>query len=190
MSVAGWLQAVILFLLVLACVKPLGAFMAKLFMGERVFLSPVLAPVESALYKICRIDPAQQMTWKSYVLSVLGFSAVGFVYLYVLLRAQQWLPLNPQHFANLPPDLAWNTAISFLTNTNWQFYSGESTMSYLSQMVGLSWHMFVSAGAGIAIAIAVIRGFVGTEGKKLGNFWVDLTRTMLYVLVPIAVVAP
>jgi K+-transporting ATPase ATPase A chain len=128
------------------------------------------------------------MTWKTYVLAMLGFSVVGFVYLYVLLRTQQWLPLNPQHFPNLPPDLAWNTAISFLTNTNWQFYSGESTMSYLSQMAGLGWHMFVSAGTGIALAIAVIRGFVGTEGKKLGNFWIDLTRAVLYVLVPVAIV--
>jgi K+-transporting ATPase ATPase A chain len=188
MTTAGWLQDALLFLVVLACVKPLGGFMAKVFMGERVFLTPVLAPVESAIYKLCRIDPARQMTWKTYLLAVLGFSVVGFVYLYVLLRTQQWLPLNPQHFPNMPADLAWNTAISFLTNTNWQFYSGESTMSYLSQMMGLSWHMFVSAGAGIAIAIAVIRGFVGTEGKKLGNFWVDLTRSMLYVLVPIAIV--
>jgi K+-transporting ATPase ATPase A chain len=116
----------------------------------------------------------------------MGFSLVGFVYLYALLRTQAYLPLNPQHFGNVPPDLAWNTAISFLTNTNWQFYSGESTLSYLTQMVGLSWHMFVSAGAGIAIAIAVIRGFVRTDGSSLGNFWVDLTRTILYVLLPVS----
>jgi potassium-transporting ATPase potassium-binding subunit len=188
MTIAGWLQDIVLFLVVLACVKPLGGFMAKLFMGERVWLTPVLAPVESAIYKICRINPAEQMTWVTYVFTMLGFSVVGFAYLYVLLRTQQWLPLNPQHFPNLAPDLAWNTAISFLTNTNWQFYSGESTMSYLSQMAGLGWHMFVSAGVGIAIAVAVIRGFVGTEGKKLGNFWVDLTRAVFYVLVPIAIV--
>jgi K+-transporting ATPase ATPase A chain len=186
MNLSGWLQAVLLFLVVLACVKPLGVYMARLFAGERVFLSPVLAPVEGALYKICRIDPNRSMSWKSYVLAVMGFSLVGFAYLYTLLRTQAYLPLNPQGFGNLAPDLAWNTAISFLTNTNWQFYSGESTMSYLSQMAGLSWHMFVSAAAGIAIAIAVVRGFVRTDGSSLGNFWVDMTRTILYVLLPIS----
>jgi K+-transporting ATPase ATPase A chain len=189
MGLAGWLQAVLLFLIVLACVKPLGVYMARLFAGERVFLSPVLAPVEGALYKVCRIDPNRSMSWKTYLLAVMGFSLVGFVYLYTLLRTQAYLPLNPQGFGNVPPDLAWNTAISFLTNTNWQFYSGESTLSYLTQMVGLSWHMFVSAAAGIAIAVAVIRGFVRTDGSSLGNFWVDMTRTILYVLLPISFVA-
>jgi potassium-transporting ATPase potassium-binding subunit len=189
MTLAGWLQDIVFFLLVLVCVKPLGSFMARVFMGERNFLSPVMAPIESAIYKVCRIDPASEMNWKSYLFAVMGFSLVGFVYLYVLLRTQAWLPLNPQGFGNLAPDLAFNTAISFLTNTNWQFYSGESTMSYLTQMAGLAWHMFVSAGAGIAIAIAVVRGFVRTDGKSLGNFWVDMTRSMLYILVPISVVA-
>jgi K+-transporting ATPase ATPase A chain len=189
MTLSGWLQAALLFLLVLACVKPLGTYMARLFMGERVFLSPVLAPVEGLVYKACRIDPECQMSWKSYVLAVMGFSLVGFAYLYTLLRTQAYLPLNPQHFGNVAPDLAWNTAISFLTNTNWQFYSGESTLSYLTQMIGLAWHMFVSAGVGIALAIAVIRGFVRTDGSTLGNFWVDLTRTILYVLLPISFVA-
>jgi K+-transporting ATPase ATPase A chain len=188
MTISGWIQDLLLFGLVLACVKPVGGFMARVFAGDRVFLTPLMAPIESALYKICRIDPAREMTWKSYVLAVLGFSVVGFIYLYTLLRTQAWLPLNPQHFGNVAPDLAWNTAISFLTNTNWQFYSGESTLSYLTQMAGLAWHMFVSAAAGIAIAIAVIRGFVRTEGKTLGNFWVDLTRATLYVLVPISIV--
>jgi K+-transporting ATPase ATPase A chain len=188
MTIAGWLQDILLFLLVLACVKPLGGFMARVFMGERTVLSPVMAPIESLLYRICRIDPKREMGWKSYLLAILGFSVVGFAYLYTLLRTQAYLPFNPQHFGNLPPDLAWNTAISFLTNTNWQFYSGESTMSYLTQMAGLGWHMFVSAGAGIAIAVAVIRGFVRTDTKSLGNFWVDLTRTLLYVLVPISIV--
>jgi K+-transporting ATPase ATPase A chain len=188
MTLAGWLQDLLLFVLVLVCVKPLGGFMARVFSGERVFLTPVMAPIESALYKICRIDPAREMSWKSYVLAVLGFSVVGFAYLYILLRTQAWLPLNPQHFGNVAPDLAWNTAISFLTNTNWQFYSGESTLSYFTQMAGLAWHMFVSAGAGIAIAVAVIRGFVRTDLKTLGNFWVDLTRSILYILVPISIV--
>jgi K+-transporting ATPase ATPase A chain len=188
MTTAGWLQDLVLFVIVFACVKPLGVFMARVFSGERVFLTPVMAPIEGALYKICRIDPQRQMGWKSYVLALLGFSVVGFAYLYLLLRTQAYLPFNPQHLGNVAPDLAWNTAISFLTNTNWQFYSGESTLSYLTQMAGLAWHMFVSAGAGMAIAVAVIRGFVGTNGKSLGNFWVDLTRSMLYILIPISVV--
>src|ERR1700722_1814271 len=189
MTTAGWLQDLLYFLIILALVKPLGGFMARVFMGERTFLTPVMAPIEGALYKVCRIDPTREMNWKSYLFAVLGFSLVGFVYLYVLLRTQAWLPFNPQGFGNVAPDLAFNTAISFLTNTNWQFYSGESTLSYFTQMAGLAWHMFVSAGAGIAIAIAVVRGFVRTDGKSLGNFWVDLTRSMLYILVPISVVA-
>ena len=189
MTTAGWLQDLVFFLLVLVCVKPVGGFMARVFMGERNFLSPVMVPIESAIYKVCRINPDQEMNWKSYLFAVMGFSLVGFVYLYVLLRTQAWLPFNPQGFGNVAPDLAFNTAISFLTNTNWQFYSGESTLSYFTQMAGLAWHMFVSAGAGIAIAIAVVRGFVRTDGKSLGNFWVDMTRSMLYILVPISVVA-
>ena len=188
MTLIGWLQNLLLFLLVLACVKPVGGFMARVFIGERVWLTPIVAPIESAIYKMCRIDPEREMDWKGYLLALLGFSLVGFVYLYVLLRTQAWLPLNPQGFGNVAPDLAWNTAISFLTNTNWQFYSGESTLSYLTQMAGLSWHMFVSAAAGVAIAVAVVRGFVGTTTKALGNFWVDLTRALLYIFVPISVV--
>jgi potassium-transporting ATPase potassium-binding subunit len=188
MTLAGWLQDLVLFLVVLACVKPLGGFMARVFSGERVWLTPLVAPIESAIYKICRIDPTREMSWKSYLLAVMGFSVVGFVYLYTMLRTQAWLPFNPQHFGNVAPDLAWNTAISFLTNTNWQFYSGESTLSYFSQMAGLSWHMFVSAAAGVAIAVAVIRGFVRTDLKTLGNFWVDLTRGLLYIFVPISIV--
>jgi K+-transporting ATPase ATPase A chain len=188
MNGPGWLQTLILYAVVLACTPVVGAYMYRVFAGERTWLSPVLAPIEGGLYRACRIDPAREMTWKTYVLAVLGFSLVGLAYLYTLLRTQAFLPLNPQAFGNLPPDLAFNTAISFLTNTNWQFYSGESTMSYLSQMIGLQWHMFVSAAAGIAIAVAVIRGFVRTEGKGLGNFWVDMTRTILYILLPASIV--
>ena len=187
MTIAGWLQAAFIFALVWLCVKPLGIYMAVVFEGGRTWLSPALAPLERALYRICRIDPAREMGWKTYAFSVIGFSLVGFVYLYVLLRTQAFLPLNPQHFGNLAPDLAWNTAISFMTNTNWQFYSGESTMSYLSQMAGLAWHMFVSSAAGIAIAIALIRGVARVSGTTLGNFWVDMTRSILYVLLPISV---
>jgi K+-transporting ATPase ATPase A chain len=188
MTIIGWLQAALIFALVCLLVKPLGAYMARVFEGERVFLSPVLAPVERGLYRICRIDAEHEMGWKPYAFSVVAFSLVSFAYLYVLLRTQAFLPLNPQGFGNLAPDLAWNTAISFMTNTNWQFYSGESTMSYLSQMAGLGWHMFVSAGTGIAIAIALMRGLSRRSASTIGNFWVDLTRTILYVLLPIAVV--
>jgi K+-transporting ATPase ATPase A chain len=187
MTIVGWLQAAIVFALVCVLVKPLGAYMARVFEGERVFLSPALAPVERGLYRICRIDAGREMGWKTYAFSVVAFSLVSLVYLYALLRTQAFLPLNPQGFGNLAPDLAWNTAVSFMTNTNWQFYSGESTMSYLSQMAGLGWHMFVSAGAGIAIAIALMRGLSRRSAPTIGNFWVDLTRAVLYVLLPVAI---
>jgi len=188
MTIYGWLQAIVLVLALVPAMNPLGTFMARLFAGERTFLSPVLGPVERGIYRACGIDAAQEMSWSAYALALLAFSIAGFAFLYVLLRTQAWLPFNPQHFANLPPDLAWNAAMSFLTNTNWQFYSGESTMSYLSQMAGLAWHNFVSAAAGIAVAIAVIRGVVRSSATTLGNFWVDLTRATLYVLLPIAFV--
>lgn len=187
MTAIGWTQALVLFALVLLCVKPLGLFMAKVFSGERTFLSPVFVPVENAIYRVCRIDPTREMAWYTYLFAVLGFSLVGLIYLYTLLRTQAWLPLNPQNMGNLAPDLAWNTAVSFLTNTNWQFYSGESTLSYLTQMSGLAWHNFVSAATGIVIAIALIRGIARTDLRTLGNFWVDLTRACLYVLLPISV---
>ncbi len=145
-------------------------------------------PVERAIYRVTRVDASREMGWKTYAFAVIAFSLVSFAYLYALLRLQAFLPLNPQGFGNLAPDLAWNTAISFMTNTNWQFYSGESTMSYLSQMAGLAWHNFVSAGAGIAIAIAIIRGLARRQADTIGNFWVDLTRATLYVLLPISFV--
>jgi K+-transporting ATPase ATPase A chain len=188
MTIAGWLQAALVFALVCACVKPLGIYMARVFEGERVVLSPLLAPLERGLYRVCRIDPERESGWQGYAFAVLAFSLVSFGYLYVLLRTQAFLPLDPQGFGNLAPDLAWNTAVSFMTNTNWQFYSGESTMSYLSQMAGLAWHMFVSAGTGIAIAIAVMRALSRKSAATLGNFWADLTRAVLYVLLPMALV--
>src|SRR5579884_1084864 len=187
MTVIGWLQALVIFGVVCALVKPIGAYMARVFEGERVFLSPVLVPVERAVYRVTRVDPSREMSWKTYAFAVVAFSLVSFAYLYALLRLQAYLPLNPQGFGNLAPDLAWNTAISFMTNTNWQFYSGESTLSYLSQMAGLAWHNFVSAGAGIAIAIAIIRGLARRQAGTIGNFWVDLTRATLYVLLRISV---
>jgi K+-transporting ATPase ATPase A chain len=186
-TITGWLQAVLFFLIVLALAKPLGLYMTRVFAGERTWLSPALVPVERVLYRLGGVREDEQMSWYGYAFALLAFSAIGLIYLYVLLRTQKWLPFNPQHFDNLAPDLAWNTAVSFVTNTNWQFYSGESTMSYLSQMAGLAWHNFVSAAAGIALAVAVIRGFVGTTVKTLGNFWVDLTRASLYVLLPISI---
>jgi potassium-transporting ATPase potassium-binding subunit len=188
MTAIGWLQAIVFFLIILALTKPLGAYMARVFEGERTWLSPVLVPVEKFIYRICGVREAEEMAWYTYALSMLAFSLIGLAYLYILLRTQKWLPLNPAHIGNMTPDLAWNTAVSFTTNTNWQFYSGETAMSYLSQMAGLAWHNFVSAAVGIAIAVAVIRGLVRTNVKTLGNFWVDLTRCSLYVLLPICIV--
>ncbi|MBV8498851.1 MAG: potassium-transporting ATPase subunit KdpA [Candidatus Eremiobacteraeota bacterium] len=188
MTVIGWLQAIVFFLIILALTKPLGLYMARVFEGQRTWLSPVLVPVERFIYRICGVREDEEMTWYAYALSMLAFSLIGFAYLYILLRTQKWLPLNPAHIDNMTPDLAWNTAVSFTTNTNWQFYSGETAMSYLSQMAGLAWHNFVSAAVGIAIAVAVVRGLVRTNIKTLGNFWVDLTRCSLYVLLPISIV--
>ena len=188
MTLLGWLQAVVVFGIVCLLVKPVGMYMARVFEGEPVFLSAVLGPAERAVYRLCRVDPAHEMGWKAYAFAVIAFSFVSFLYLYALLRTQAYLPLNPQGFGNLAPDLAWNTAISFMTNTNWQFYSGESTLSYLSQMAGLAWHNFVSAGAGIAICIALMRALARRKMRTIGNFWVDLTRATLYVLLPLSVV--
>jgi K+-transporting ATPase ATPase A chain len=188
MTLAGWLQFIVFFLIVLALTKPLGSYMARVFQGERTWLSPVFVPVERVIYRLGGVNPEQEMTWYVYALAMLAFSAVGLVWLYALLRTQQWLPFNAAHIPNMAPDLAWNTAISFLTNTNWQFYSGEQAMSYLSQMAGLAWHNFVSAAVGIAIAVAVVRGVARTTTKTLGNFWADLTRCCLYVLLPVCVI--
>ena len=188
MTAIGWLQAIVFFLIVLVLTKPLGLYMMRVFEGERTWLSPVLVPVERLIYRLGGVHEDEEMAWYVYALAVLAFSVVGFAYLYILMRTQKWLPFNPQHFDNLAPDLAFNTTASFVTNTNWQFYSGESTMSYLTQMAGLAWHNFVSAAAGIAIAVAVIRGVVRTQLKTLGNFWVDLTRCCLYVLLPACIV--
>ena len=187
MTLTGWLQAAVFFALVIALTKPFGDYMWRIFEGQRTLLTPIVKPIENTIFKLCRIDPAAEMSAATYLFAVLAFSLVGVIYLYALLRTQGFLPLNPQHFPNLAPDLAWNTAVSFATNTNWQFYSGESTMSYLTQMAGLAWHNFVSAAVGITIAIAVIRGVTRTDRSTVGNFWVDVTRSLLYVLAPISV---
>jgi K+-transporting ATPase ATPase A chain len=187
-TIYGWLQAGVFFAVLIAITRPIGIYLARVFSGERTLLSPVLGPVEHLTYRVCRIDPKREMTATSYLLALLAFSAAGLLWLYLVLRTQKYLPFNPQGFDNLTPDNAWNASVSFLTNTNWQFYSGESTMSYFSQMAGLAWHNFVSAAAGLAVAVAVIRGVTRTDRKAVGNFWVDMTRALLYVLLPASIV--
>jgi len=162
--------------------------MARVFAGEKTFLDPVLRPLERLLYRLCGVDEKTEMDWKEYTVSMLLFSGVSMALLYLIERVQQWLPLNPQHFPSVPAALAFNTAASFTTNTNWQNYGGESTMSYFTQMAGLAYHNFASAAVGIALAIAVIRGIARRESKTIGNFWVDVTRAMLWVLAPACVV--
>ena len=188
MTLNGWLQIAVTLALTLACILPLGRFMAGLFMGQRTFLHPLLHSVERGFYRLAGIDPQREQSWHGYALAMLTFSAAGFAALYALLRLQGVLPGNPAGLPGVAPDLAFNTAISFLTNTNWQAYSGESTMSNLAQMAGLTVHNFLSAATGIALAMAVTRAFARSGAATLGNFWVDLTRATLYVLLPLAVV--
>jgi K+-transporting ATPase ATPase A chain len=188
MTLTGWLQIALIFGLVALTTRPLGLYMARVFSGERTFLSPVLAPVERGFYALAGVSPEREQGWLSYTLAMLAFSAAGFASLYAILRLQAWLPLNPQGFDGVAPDLAFNTAISFLTNTNWQAYGGETTMSHFSQMAGLAVHNFLSAATGIALAIAVTRAFARASAATLGNFWVDVTRATLYVLLPVAFV--
>jgi potassium-transporting ATPase potassium-binding subunit len=182
------LQVGIYFLLVLAVTVPLGAYMTKVFSGQRTFLDPVLSPIERLIYRSCGIQPSKEMTWVEYTINMLLFSFAGMLLLYALERLQWYLPLNPQGLAGVPPALAFNTAASFTTNTNWQAYGGESTMSYLTQMAGLAFHNFVSAAAGIAVAIAIVRGFARRTAKTIGNFWFDLTRATLWILLPVSLV--
>ena len=182
------IQVGIFTVLVTVLSVPLGLYMARVFAGERTFMDPVLKPLERAIYRLSGIDAAAEMTWAEYAIAMLLFSVVGMILLYAIERLQAMLPFNPQAFGALAPDLAFNTAASFTTNTNWQAYGGESTMSYLTQMAGLAFHNFVSAASGIAVAIAVIRGFVRRSSKTLGNFWFDLVRATLWVLLPISIV--
>ncbi len=188
MTPNGWAQIVVFLFLILLITKPLGIFLARVFEREKTFLDPVLRPIEKLIYRLTGVDEADEMRWTEYAVAMLLFSAVSMVLLYVFERVQLWLPFNPQHFANVAPDLAFNTAASFTTNTNWQSYSGESTMSYLTQMAGLAYHNFASAAVGIALAIAVIRGIARRERETIGNFWVDLTRCFLWVLLPVCLV--
>jgi K+-transporting ATPase ATPase A chain len=186
MSINGWLQIAIYFAILTALVAPLGSYMSRVFEGERTFLSPVLRPVEVSIYRIGGIDESREQHWLGYTIAMLVFNAVGFILLYAILRLQGFLPLNPGGMAAVPSDLAFNTAVSFTSNTNWQNYGGESTLSYFSQMLGLTTQNFVSAATGIALAIALIRAFARASGKTVGNFWVDLTRTTLYILLPLS----
>jgi K+-transporting ATPase ATPase A chain len=186
MTANGWLQIGIYLLVLLAITKPMGVFMARVFAGEKTFLDPVLRPVERLLYRACGVDDTREMDWKEYTIAMLLFSGVSMLALYLIERVQQLLPWNPQHFPKVATDLAFNTAASFTTNTNWQNYGGESTMSYFTQMAGLAYHNFASAAVGIVIAIAVVRGIARRESKTIGNFWVDMTRCFLWVLLPIS----
>jgi potassium-transporting ATPase potassium-binding subunit len=188
MSVNGWVQIAIYFVILTALVVPLGRFMARVFEGERIFLSPVLLPIERALYRLAGVNEKSEQHWITYTVAMLLFNAAGFVIVYGLQRLQTMLPLNPADQSAVAPDLAFNTAVSFTSNTNWQNYGGESTMSYLTQMAGLTTQNFVSAATGIALAIALVRAFARASAKTVGNFWVDLTRCTLYILLPLSII--
>lgn len=188
MTANGWFQIGLYVLVLFLITKPIGIFLARVFEREKTFLDPVLRPLERLIYRLCGIDENKEMRWTEYGTTMLVFSAVSLILLYLFERVQYWLPWNPQRLANVPSDLAWNTAVSFTTNTNWQAYTPETTMSYLTQMAGLAYHNFASAAVGIALAIAVIRGVSRHESKTIGNFWVDLTRCFLWVLLPVCLV--
>jgi K+-transporting ATPase ATPase A chain len=191
MTIAGWLTIVLFAVILTALALPLGSYMAKVYSGERVFLSPIFGVPERFLYTVLRVDPKRDQDWKSYAKSLLIFSLAGWLFLYLILRTQDafFVPhgLNPLGYHSAPWNVTFNTVSSFVTNTNWQYYSGETTMSYLSQMIGLTVQTWLSAGIGIVVAVALVRGIIGRSGKGIGNFWQDLVRTILYVLAPISV---
>src|ERR1035438_10067307 len=187
MSVNGWLQFAVFSLILLASVRPVGIYLARVLEGERTWLTPVFRPIERLLYKLCGINAKKEMNWREYAYALLGFSAITLLLTYGLERLQNFFPWNPQHLAAVGPDLAWNTAASFTTNTNWQSYTPETTMSYLTQMAGLATHNFWSAAMGIAVAVPLIRAIKRTGSGTIGNFWVDMTRTLLYVLLPASI---
>jgi potassium-transporting ATPase potassium-binding subunit len=187
MTPNGWIQIAIYCAIVVALVKPLGWYMTRVFDGRRTFLSPVLRPVEKGLYWLGGVDEAREQNWLGYTVGMLLFHVGGFLILYILMRVQGLLPFNPAGMTAVAPDLSFNTAISFITNTNWQNYGGESTMSYLSQMLGLTHQNYLSAATGIVLAVALIRGFARASARTVGNFWVDITRCTLYILIPICV---
>ncbi len=188
MTLIGWIQISFYLVVLVLLVKPLGLFMAKVYQGERTFLTPVFAPLERLAYRASGVDPASEMSWKTYAVAMLIFNLIGFLFVYLLQRIQGLLPLNPQGMGAVSPDLSLNTAVSFMTNTNWQAYGGETTLSYLTQMLALAVQNFLSAATGMAILVAFIRGFIRCNTHDLGNFWVDLTRTTLYILLPLSIV--
>lgn len=189
MTLNGWLQIVFYLAAIVLLTRPLGGFLFRVFEGERTLLSPVLGPVERGFYRLAGVDAWQDQSWISYTGALLAFNACGFLLLYLMLRLQNLLPLNPQDLAGVSPHLAFNTAVSFVTNSNWQSYGGETTLSYFSQMIGLTTQNFVSAATGIGVALALTRGLVRRRAAGIGNFWVDLTRAVLYVLLPLAVIS-
>ena len=189
MTTLAFLKIAVYFLLVLAVTKPLGLYMRRVFSGEKTFLDPALGPLERLVYRLGGVEARKEQDWKAYASSLLVFSVLGVLGVYAVERLQGLLPLNPDRLLAVPPALAWNTAVSFVTNTNWQAYTGETTMSHLTQMAALALQNFLSAATGIAIAVAVIRGIARAEAKTIGNFWVDLTRSTLWVLLPISLVA-
>jgi len=188
MSANGYLQLAFYIVVLLALVKPLGAYMARIYEGQPAFLNRIGGPFERLLYRVCGVDPQREMRWTEYAVAALAFNILGLLAVYALQRLQRWLPLNPQSLGSVTPDSAFNTATSFATNTNWQGYGGETTMSYLTQMLGLAVQNFVSAATGMAVLVAFIRGFRRVSAQTLGNFWVDLVRTTLYILLPLSIV--
>lgn len=188
MNTNQFLQPFLYFIVLLLLARPLGSYMARVYDGQKTVVDPVIDPLDNLLYKILGVKPKEEMSWKRYTTSILLFSAISMLFIYLIQRVQYWLPLNPQGFPNVPSDLAYNTAASFTTNTNWQAYAGESTMSYLTQMLGLTFQNFVSAAVGATVAIALIRGFVRRESKLVGNFWVDLIRSVTRILLPLSLV--
>jgi K+-transporting ATPase ATPase A chain len=188
MNLFNWLQLIIYLVMLILLAKPLGTYMARIYQGERIFLDRVLDPVERFIYRLSGVDPRAEMDWKVYAIAMLVFNALGLFLVYALQRLQGILPLNPQGLGAVTPDSSWNTAVSFASNTNWQGYGGETTMSYLTQMLGMTAQNFVSAAMGMAVLVAFIRGIARHTSKVIGNFWVDMTRTMLYILLPLSLV--
>jgi potassium-transporting ATPase potassium-binding subunit len=188
MTLVGWAQIALVLALVVGCAIPLSKLIASLCLGERNFLTPVFGPFERAFYRLAAVDPAREQDWFAYTIAMVLFSVAGFLSLYAIQRLQNFLPLNPRGFDAVPPDLAFNTSISFITNTNWQNYSGETAVSHLTQMLGLTVHNFLSAATGLAMAFALVRGFTRSSAATVGNFWVDVTRITLYLLLPFAFV--
>src|SRR5271169_436785 len=188
MTLVGWAQIALVLALVLVTALPMSALIESIYAGRENFLTPVLRPVERGFYLLAGVDEKREQSWFLYAIAMIAFSIAGFLSLYALQRFQNVLPLNPQGFDAVPADLAFNTSVSFITNTNWQNYGGETTMSHLTQMLGLTAHNFLSAATGLAMAFALVRGFARSTATTVGNFWVDMSRITLYILLPISIV--